>query len=184
MENYHDNEQDILRRLKLGRQEAFSLLYAQYSDKLLYYIQRTTKSPYLAEDVVYETFMKLWQHRMPFDVSFANNALNQEYRLKIKSEDFVSANTALENEAVVGLQEVDPEHYLFDFSNEELMQLIAKRDEWSDFDFLLAKKILEQRNVNLDMGELAHIQEKRLEELSKPEKVSPGWIYAGFLFAL
>lgn len=121
---------------------------------------------------------------MPFDISFANNALNQEYRIKIKSEDFVTANNILENEAVIELQEVDPEHYLFDFSNEELMELIAKRDEWTDFDFLLAKKILGQRNVKLDMGELAYIQGKRLEELSKPEKVNPGWIYAGFLFAL
>lgn len=121
---------------------------------------------------------------MPFDISFANNALNQEYRIKIKSKDFVGANTLLESEAAVALQEVDAGHYLFDFSNEELMQLIAKRDEWSEFDFLLARKILKERNVNLEIAELAHIQEKRLEELSKPEKVNPGWIYAGFLFAL
>lgn len=69
MENYHDNEQDILRRLKLGQQEAFSALYALYSDKLLYYVQRTTKSPYLAEDVVHDTFMKIWQCRDQIDLS-------------------------------------------------------------------------------------------------------------------
>lgn len=121
---------------------------------------------------------------MPFDISFANNALNQEYRIKIKSKDFVIANNIIESDAVVAMQEVDPGHYLFDFSNEELMQLVAKRDEWSEFDFLLAQKILKERNVNLEIGELAHIQEKRLEELSIPEKVNPGWIYAGFLFSL
>lgn len=121
---------------------------------------------------------------IPFDPPFANNPLNQEYRIKIKSEDFVKANSILENEAVLELQQVDKNHYLFDFSNEELIQLIAKRDEWSDFDFLLAKKILVERNVDLKVSELAHMEELRLEELGKPQKVNPGWIFAGFLFAL
>jgi hypothetical protein len=121
---------------------------------------------------------------IPFDPSFANNPLNQEYRIKIKPEDFVRANAVLENEAVLELQHVDQSHYLFDFSNEELMQLIAKRDEWSDFDFLLAKRILEERSINLEVSELAHIEEQRLEELGKPQNVNPGWIYAGFLFTL
>ena len=64
-----DNEQDILRRLKSGQQEALSALYYLYSDKLLYYVQRTTKSRYLAEDVVHDTFMKIWQHRDQLDPS-------------------------------------------------------------------------------------------------------------------
>jgi len=63
----NDNEQDILIRLKLGHQEALSALYYLYSDKLLYYVQRTTKSTYLAEDVVHDTFMKIWQHRDQLD---------------------------------------------------------------------------------------------------------------------
>lgn len=121
---------------------------------------------------------------IPFDPSFANNPLNQEYRVKIKPEDFIRTNAVLENEAVLELQHVDHSHYLFDFSNEELIQLIAKRDEWSDFDYLLAKRILEERSVNLEVGELANMEEQRLEELGKPQKVNPGWIYAGFLFAL
>jgi RNA polymerase sigma-70 factor (family 1) len=69
MENYQQNEQDLLIRLKLGQQEAFSALYSQYSDRLLYFVQRTTKSPYLAEDVVHDTFMKIWQHRDQIDSS-------------------------------------------------------------------------------------------------------------------
>lgn len=69
MENYPQNEQDLLIRLKLGQQEAFSALYSQYSDRLLYFVQRTTKSPYLAEDVVHDTFMKIWQHRDQIDSS-------------------------------------------------------------------------------------------------------------------
>lgn len=121
---------------------------------------------------------------LPFDPSFANNPLNQEYRVKIRPEDFVKANMILEKEAAVELQDVDPGYYLFDFSNEELLQLIAKRDEWNDFDFLLARKILDQRGVYLKISELVEMEEQRFEELSEPEQVKPGWMYAGFLFAL
>jgi RNA polymerase sigma-70 factor (family 1) len=69
MQNQHDSEQEILKRLKLGHEDAFSALYSLYSNKLLYYVQRTTKSPYLAEDVVHDTFMKIWQHRDRIDPS-------------------------------------------------------------------------------------------------------------------
>jgi RNA polymerase sigma-70 factor (family 1) len=62
-----DKEQQMLIRLKSGHEDAFSALYSLYSAKLLYYIQRTTKSPYLAEDVVHDTFLKLWQHRDQID---------------------------------------------------------------------------------------------------------------------
>jgi RNA polymerase sigma-70 factor (family 1) len=69
MEHTRDQEQDILNRLKLGHQEALSALYYLHSDKLLLYVQRTTKSSHLAEDVVHDTFLKIWQHRDQLDPS-------------------------------------------------------------------------------------------------------------------
>jgi hypothetical protein len=102
----------------------------------------------------------------------------------LESEDFEKANAALVKEASVQLDEVDRNHYLFDFSDEELIQLVSKRDEWSDYDFLLAQKILKERGTILDHDELAKLQEKRLQDLNSFEKINPGWLYAGFLLAL
>lgn len=121
---------------------------------------------------------------LPFDVSFANNPVNQEYRVKLKSEDFEKANAVLIKEASVQLDEVDRGHYLFTFGDEELMEVISKRDEWSNYDFLLAQKILKERGKVLGNAELADLEEKRLQELNKFEPINPGWIYAGFLLAL
>ncbi|WP_316789605.1 hypothetical protein [Pedobacter frigoris] len=121
---------------------------------------------------------------LPFDPSFANNPLNQEYRVKLKSEDFERANATLIKEASVQLDDVDRDHYLFAFSDEELIQLISNRDEWSNYDFLLAQRILKERGRVIEAGELANFEEKRLQELSRFEQINPGWIYAGFLFAL
>jgi len=110
--------------------------------------------------------------------------VNQEYRIKLKSEDFESANVVLIKEASVQLDEVDQDHYLFAFSDEELIQLISTRDEWSDYDFLLAQRILKERGRVLDDAELASLEERRFQELNKFEEIKPGWLYAGFLFAL
>lgn len=66
---------------------------------------------------------------LPFAPSFANNIVNQEYKIKLKSEDFGRANVVLIKEASEQLDEVDQDHYLFSFSDEELIQLISERDK-------------------------------------------------------
>lgn len=62
-----DEEQALLIRLKSGDQTALSNLYDIYSDQLSYYILRAAKSPYLAEDVVHDTFLKIWQFKEQID---------------------------------------------------------------------------------------------------------------------
>ncbi|KLT63962.1 RNA polymerase sigma factor [Pedobacter sp. BMA] len=58
-----EEEQALLIRLKSGDQDALSRLYDAFSDQLNYYLQRAAKSPFLAEDVVHDTFLKIWQTR-------------------------------------------------------------------------------------------------------------------------
>lgn len=40
-----------------------------YSDQLIYYVQRAAKSPFIAEDIVHDTFLKVWQYRDQLDAS-------------------------------------------------------------------------------------------------------------------
>jgi DNA-directed RNA polymerase specialized sigma24 family protein len=64
-----DSELLLLTKLKAGDQASLSTLYNIYSDQLIYYVQRAAKSPFLAEDIVHDTFLKLWQHRDQLDPS-------------------------------------------------------------------------------------------------------------------
>jgi len=64
-----DEEKTLLLRLKSGEQEALSNLYNVYSDQLSYYIQRIAKSSSLTEDVVHDTFLKIWQFRDQLNLS-------------------------------------------------------------------------------------------------------------------
>ncbi|MDF3026224.1 MAG: hypothetical protein K0S23_531 [Fluviicola sp.] len=118
-----------------------------------------------------------------FDVSFANNNHHRDYRIKLYPEDFDRVNELRNAIAGSELDQVDPGYYLFDFTDEELIDLISKQDEWSPFDFQLAQKILKDRGNEVTPQKINQLKEQRLEELSEPEKHDTFWIGLGYVFA-
>lgn len=54
-------ESELLEKLVVRDEQAFSRIYALYFDKVCNYALRIVKSPHLAEDVAQETFIKLWE---------------------------------------------------------------------------------------------------------------------------
>ncbi|MFD2583241.1 hypothetical protein ACFSR6_12145 [Pedobacter vanadiisoli] len=54
-----------------------------------------------------------------FDITFANNQIDKDYRVKLKPEDFEQANVLLRQQAEKDLLDIDPNYYLFDFSDDE-----------------------------------------------------------------
>jgi hypothetical protein len=118
-----------------------------------------------------------------FEPTFANNPLAKEYRIKIKKENFEAANKLLLQISAEQIGNVDKDHYLFGFSDEELQEIVAKPDEWSQFDFLLAQKILKERGKEVKPENIEKIKKERLMELSKPDSNEAGWIIAGYIFA-
>ena len=119
-----------------------------------------------------------------FDVSFANNEINKDFRVKLKPVDFERAETLLLQLAEKDLADIDPGYYIFDFSSEELKEIIEKQDEWSSLDFLLAKKILKERGVEVNVNEIQTLKTKRIEALAKPEKSPQLLIIAGYILAV
>lgn len=61
------NEREYVIRLQSGDRAAFSALYYLHVAKLKLFIQRTAKSPYLTEDVLHDTFVKVWEMREQID---------------------------------------------------------------------------------------------------------------------
>lgn len=54
---------DCLRRLKAGEQAAFEQLYERYFSRLYNYAYQKTGDTFLAQEVVQELFVRLWQQR-------------------------------------------------------------------------------------------------------------------------
>ncbi len=56
-------EKELVTLLRLGDSDALSQLYFLYVKPLSYFILKAAKSPVLTEDVVHDTFIKIWDHR-------------------------------------------------------------------------------------------------------------------------
>ncbi len=118
------------------------------------------------------------------DITFSGNTLQNEFELKILPKDFEKAISILNNEVDISLDQLDKNHYLFEFSVSELFDILLKPDEWSEFDFLLARKILESKGEKIDSESLRKFYKQRIIELSKPEEVKKHWIILGYLLSI
>ena len=67
--------------------------------------------------------------------------------------------------------EIPNDHYLLEFSNAELYDVVNKYDEWSDLDVKWARQILNKRGENIDENTFKAFKEKRFNQLRKPERV-------------
>lgn len=61
MQVSHTEELELLKKLRVQDEAAFSELYALYIKRIYAYALSIVKSPMLAEDIAQETFVKLWE---------------------------------------------------------------------------------------------------------------------------
>lgn len=119
-----------------------------------------------------------------FEPSFSPNIVAPTIHLKVKAEDFDRAHEVLEKYYQQQTDEVPPNYYLLSFSKRELMEIIAKPDEWGHFDYALAKRLLADRGHFVTPQTVTTLKEERLRDLSQPEKPQTGWIVLGYIFAI
>jgi hypothetical protein len=118
------------------------------------------------------------------DVTFSGSTLQNQIEVRIKQIHFKKAEQILEKDAENLINEIDRNYYLFEFTNEELYEILLKSDEWSTFDYTLAQKILVEKGKSIDKDLLNSLKNERLKDLAKPEENQKPWIIAGYVFAL
>ena len=140
------------------------------------------------KEIANELIEKLRQLNIEFEIEDSNKLHGSSHArdnipgrsvIKLKPEDFIVAQTELENYYKYQTERVDPGYYLFDFTDEELQNIIEQPGEWEDFDFQLAQKILKSKGKE--------INRRPLEENGKwlyPASHHMRWIYFGYLSAI
>jgi hypothetical protein len=123
------------------------------------------------------------EDRESLDSLYGQKEFRQQYFVKIKKEDFKKVDSILIHHSTKDLDKVDKDHYLFSFTNDELHEILSKPDEWNEFDFLLAQRILNDRGEQVGEEKLQKLKAERIKELAKPDEGNRGWIYAGYVFA-
>lgn len=118
-------------------------------------------------------------------VAGENNALQNGYMLMIAEEDMEKAHLELRKHITEYFKNADTAEnsLLNDFSDEELLDVIKKPDEWSEEDLVLAQTLLGQRGKTVSDEVVEAYRAKRLEEIRKPK--FGGWasIIISYIFA-
>ncbi|WP_294322923.1 hypothetical protein [uncultured Chryseobacterium sp.] len=132
---------------------------------------------------------ELTDNSSKLDSSFGGDINTKQYELKIRKDDFIEVEKIEEMFVKKDLENVEETYHLFDYSDEELIEIVTKKDEWNKFDYLLAQKILKERGKEINPELLNAINKQRLDSLSVQEE-SPVWLiiigyvsafFAGFL---
>jgi len=121
------------------------------------------------------------EERESLDSLYGDKHFEKQFFVKIKLNDFSKADTVLKEISLKELATVEKDHYLFGFNDEEI---ISKPDEWNEFDYELAKKILKDRGREINEGTVQLLKNQRLKQLAKPEERQHNLVYAGYFFAL
>lgn len=74
--------------------------------------------------------------------------------------------------------------HLLKYSNEDLKEVISKKDQWSDEAIESAILILESRGIHINQEDRFRLWMLRNELLSKAEKLPTRWLVIGFLLSL
>lgn len=117
------------------------------------------------------------------DYVFQGEAPTNKFEVLIHEEDREAANKVLSELAQSELDHVSPDHYLFSYTNDELLNVLVEKDEWNETDVLLSEKILIDRGVTIDFNKIAQQSEERNAELSKPKGGQAFWVVIGYISA-
>lgn len=150
------------------------LTFERFKDKIL-----AEKFGRLLSDEKIEFILE--DNSLSFDPTFSNNGFGKEFCIKVKKDDFEKIDKILNEKSENEITEIDSNHYLLSFSNEELIDVISKSDEWNKYDVSLAKKLLKERGKEITEEQISKIKKQRIIELSKPEKNQKGYIFIGYV---
>jgi len=110
------------------------------------------------------------------DSTIIGNDLGSTIHLKIAPSNFEKASAILENHYQSLIQTMDPDYYLFSFTDDELLEIIRKPDEWGHLDHALAKKLLTDRGREVTSSQLEQFHEQRITQLAW-SMVFKEWLY-------
>ncbi len=99
---------DVVKLFKQGNQKAFEEIYRQYYKKVYLFARKHTSDSTLAEDILHDAFLRLWEKRSlinpdaPIEAQLfviTRNLIINQYRREISRQQVHEQLTATEKEA-------------------------------------------------------------------------------------
>ncbi|MEM7086568.1 MAG: hypothetical protein AAF489_10325 [Bacteroidota bacterium] len=119
----------------------------------------------------------------PVDITFSGSTLQHEIEVRVLPSDFPQAEAILQKRAEQLIDEVSEDYYLFNYTDDELYNILAKPYEWGEVNYILAQQILKKRGKEINQEMIDSFKKEQIDELAQPEKNQMGWVIAGYIFA-
>lgn len=189
---------DLVTALRAGSEPAFRELFNRYADKVFRYVMRFVQTEPVAEELMQDVFMKVWNYRDNLDASQSFNnflfrttknhilnylrdmqrdvALNKEYRLSLSSFHNAVEDTLIHEEYIA-------------LANKAIALLPDKRRSifiMSRLEGMSYEQIAQALHISKDTVRLQMIKSiKSIREYLKVHVDVPiGVLFLGFLFFL
>ena len=120
----------------------------------------------------------LEKHNIPFEIDDVSmrfkltsnhNSWENQFILKIKDSDIEKTQELFETEIDKEVKNITPDHYLYTFADEDILDVIANQNEWTKSEVKLALKIANERNIELSAQSIKSA--KKLPE-TKPKEIA------------
>lgn len=118
--------------------------------------------------------------RNPLDKIYIGETIDPMISVKIPATDFEKTNDILLAHAKTQLTGINPEYYLFHFTNQELTEVLHNPDDWNHFDQALAQKLLQDRNAEIPSAKTL----RPGKDIYKPAHLESHWLLAEYLLTV
>lgn len=121
----------------------------------------------------------------PVLAGFRDENPTEKIAVRLNRADFQKVQNLLVWQAVEAtMGETEPDHYLFSFTTDELVEVVKKPDEWSAYDVTLTRHILHHRGITVNNDHMNALVRERIRTLAEHDKPSPFWLATGFVLAV
>ena len=120
--------------------------------------------------------------RNKIDNIIAGETYNEKYELQIPVDQFERVTALVLANTKIDLAELENDHYLLSFTEEELLNVIKNPDEWGTQDYMIARELLKQKGIVYSEEKLKELRNTKVEQLAQPEKeIDTVWFVLAYL---
>ncbi len=121
-----------------------------------------------------------------FDIAASNmSPFDKQVVVFIDEDNFEKVNHLFINDNSPKEENADDDHYLYSFSDKDIIEVIANPEDWAELEVTLAKQIVKQRDLKITAEAIKSARKEKIEEQLKVEvetKAQVSGSYSWFLW--